>query len=419
MSDASYTVQEGDTFASVSKALYGDEKVAAALSAVNDISMSSASDEISVEEIKTPDKLWVLQDNPSGGMAILDAFQLKGAIIDLEWGTNSILAWDTSDKAEMKIKLKVNYSTDTAVDSVVLEVYQFSSDDNHILYKKFTDLKIEGNKLLGSDDKEFEFFIEWHDSMYQYGRTQYFYKLITDSQEKSSELDADKLLQLKYYDSVIANPSGDLPGASVEGNWVYSYFINYGPWFEAVNGTLTANGHKTKSYGTTETISMKIMVERNKFIHHQSSHGTAYCECNGTKNYVVNSGIAGPDGQNDYWCPVCHTFNKAVGCIFLKDWDNLFFISDVKKLKHAPKVLLLANCCLTAITDIYPKSWLAQGTQWYIGWALPVDDEAAVDFAKAFYRRWMVTYKMEYDKVRKAFNDVRGPYAQYRPRIFG
>jgi hypothetical protein len=194
MSNTTYTVRKGDTFGSVSKALYGDEKVAAALSSVNDIPISSASDEISLEELKTPDKLWVLQDNPSGGMAILDAFQLKGIIIALEWVAKSILA---------------------------------------------------------------------------------------------------------------------------------------------------------------------------------------------------------------------------------KDWSNLFFITDVKKLKLSPKVLILANCCLTAITDVYPKSWLAQGTKWYIGWALPVDDKDAVDFAKAFYRRWMVTYKMESDKVRKAFNDVRGPYAQYRPRIFG
>jgi hypothetical protein len=82
-------------------------------------------------------------------------------------------------------------------------------------------------------------------------------------------------------------------------------------------------------------------------------------------------------------------------------------------------VLVLANCCLTSITPDYPREWLAKGTRWYVGWGVPVDDQPAVDFAKAFYRRWFGAYRMDPDKIRNTFNDVKAPYAAYRPRIFG
>jgi hypothetical protein len=101
------------------------------------------------------------------------------------------------------------------------------------------------------------------------------------------------------------------------------------------------------------------------------------------------------------------------------DWSNLFFIETVKALAHVPKVLVFANCCLTCSTSTYADAWNAKGTRWYIGWAVPVDDQPAVNFAKAFYQRWMEQYKMDPDKVKDAFNDVKGPYASYRPRIFG
>ena len=63
----------------------------------------------------------------------------------------------------------------------------------------------------------------------------------------------------------------------------------------------------------------------------------------------------GADGVADYACPVCGTFDKAIGCISLKDWANKFFLEDVKVLKHGPKTLLFSNCCLTAIIDAYAK----------------------------------------------------------------
>jgi hypothetical protein len=374
-----------------------------------------------LKDPSTPCRYVLKNIKHSRGANTIDSPELEmpsNAVIELEWEKPSIIAWDSSDKAEMKTKVNVKHSQSSVAD-VVIEVYQYSADNNHVLYKKYTDLSIEENVIYGSDDEEFIFSIEWHSTIYEYGKTQYFCKIITSDGEKCTEFSNEKLLQLKYYNSIIANPSGDLPGATTEGSWVYSYMTKYGPWFDAVENKLIVDGHVAKSYGSSESSHMKVLVERNKFIHHQSSHGTAYCTCDGNKNYVENSGTAGTDGQNNYWCPVCHTFNKAVGCIFLNDWDNLFFKENVTKLTHSPKVLILANCCLTAITDVYAKAWLAKGTRWYIGWALPVGDGDAVSFAKAFYKRWMVKYKMESDKVRNAFNDVQGAYAQYRPKIFG
>jgi hypothetical protein len=78
MSNKSYLVQKDDTWGSVSKKFYGDEKVAKALAGVNKISISSPSDLISAAELKIPDHLYVMQDNPKNGLVKLDIFKLKG-----------------------------------------------------------------------------------------------------------------------------------------------------------------------------------------------------------------------------------------------------------------------------------------------------------------------------------------------------
>jgi hypothetical protein len=419
MNEPIYKVKSGDTFASVAKNLYGNTNAACALASVNGVQANDPDELIQLNTLKSPNHLWGTANEPSSGIVELDFFKLKSEIIEVGWEKTSIIAWDSSDKLDMKTKIRIVNLNVPKCATAILEVFQYSLDGNHVLYKKYDSLVLDGEELFFSDGKQFEVFIEWHNSIYDYGKTQYFCKLTAGSHEKISYHTANALLQLKHYDSLVANPSGDLPGASREGNWVHSYFTQFAPWLEATANDLVANGHKVKSYSVTETISMKILVERNKFIHHQSSHGTAYCMCNGTKNYVQDSGIAAADGNNDYRCPVCNTYNNATGCIFLKDWSNLFFAKDVKNLTRSPKILILANCCLTAITNRYPNEWLAKGTRWYIGWALPVGDADAVSFAKAFYRRWMVRYKMDPGKVRNAFNDVKGPYSQYRPRIFG
>jgi hypothetical protein len=341
------------------------------------------------------------------------------AILELAWEKTVVLAWDASDQPEMETKTKVKTQGIESCDDAVLEIFQYSADGNHCLVKKFEGLKLEADVLHGSDGSELEVKIDWHDTIYGYGKSQYFCKLSAQGQEKTSAQERAGLLQLKHHDGLIANPSGDLPGAGVEGVWVDDYLGKLGLWLEATNDEIIADGHRVKKFGAIDNAGMKILLERNKFLHHQSSHGTAYCLCDGNKNYVDDSGIAGADGANDWLCPVCGTCDKAVGVIMNKDFDNLFFREEVGRLAHAPKVLVLANCCLTTITPDYPKAWLSKGTRWYIGWAIPVDDDPAVNFAKAFYRRWFGAYRMDPDKVKKAFNDVKAPYVKFRPRIFG
>jgi outer membrane protein OmpA-like peptidoglycan-associated protein len=340
-------------------------------------------------------------------------------ILELAWDKPSLVAWDDTDKPEMKTKVRVKTQTLPPCDDAVLEIFQFSADGNHLPYQKLEGLKLEGDVLHGPDGKELEFKIEWHDSIYGYGKNQYFCKLTAQGKEKVSGQERDGLLQLKHYNGIIADPSGDLPGAKAEGVWVATHMRGKGPWLEATRNELVADGHPTRLFNTVGNATMKTLVERNKFIHHQSSHGTAYCWCDGNRNFVVDTGVAGADGSNDWACPVCNKSSSAVGVIMNKDFSNLFFRSAVKTLKRAPKVLVLANCCLTAITAAYADAWIKKGVRWYIGWAIPVGDQEAVDFAKAFYRRWFGTYKLDPDKVKQAFNDVKGPYKEFRPRIFG
>lgn len=343
----------------------------------------------------------------------------EDGILELTWEKPILTAWDNTDKPEMKTKVKVKTQALPTCEDAVLEVFQFASDGNHIPYKKIEGLKLDADLLYGPDGKELEFKIEWHDSIYGYGKTQYFCKLTAQGKEKESGQERESLLQLKHYNGIIANPSGDLPGAGTEGVWVATHMRTKGPWLEATKNELVADGHPTRLFNAVGNSTMKTLLERNKFIHHQSSHGTAYCWCDGNRNFVVDTGVAGADGSNNWACPVCNKSNNAVGVMMNKSFSNLFFRSEVKKLARSPKVLVLANCCLTAITGTYANAWIKKGTRWYIGWAIPVGDQEAVDFAKAFYRRWFGHYKMDPDKVKSAFNDVKGPYAEFRPRIFG
>ena len=137
-------------------------------------------------------------------------------------------------------------------------------------------------------------------------------------------MDKGGLLQLVHLDSLLANPSGDLPGAEAEGAWFKSYMESQGPWMEAVEKKLLADGHVVEKRNSTTTAEMTQLLEGTRFIHHQSSHGTAYCTCDRNKNYVEETTIKGADGQVEYACPVCGKFSQATGCIFLKDQNNLF-----------------------------------------------------------------------------------------------
>ena len=343
----------------------------------------------------------------------------KPEILELAWERKDLLAWDDEDKPEMRTKIVVKTKGMDWPGEAVLDVIQYSADGNHAPYQRIEGLRVEQDVAYGPDGKELEVKIAGHATIYDYGKTQYYMKITIGGVEKTSSQTRDALLHLEHHNGIIANPSGDLPGAGAEGIWVATHMRQKGPWLEATSGTLVADGHSTRLFNAVGNASLKKLVERNKFIHHQSSHGTAYCWCDGNRNFFVDTGIQGADGSNDWACPVCNKSNSGVGVIMNKDFSNLFFRSEVKKLARSPKVLVFANCCLTATTAAYANAWLAKGTRWYIGWAIPVDDQPAVDFAKAFYRRWFSHYKMDPDKVRHAWSDTKGPYMAYRPRIFG
>lgn len=339
-------------------------------------------------------------------------------IVDLKWEKPLILVHDGSAAADMGTRLLIKTSEIPGPVEAVLEIFQYAADGKHESIAKH-ELKLEGDALKGKDGKEFICRIPLHKTLYDHKRHQHFATLKADGLEKSTPKDKAGLLRIKHLDSCVADPSGDLPGAAQEGTWFHDHIEKKGPWKEATEDKLIDDGHKDEKKGAVTTAEMKTLVEGNRFIHHQSSHGTAYCTCDGKKNYVKKTANKGADGQLDYACSVCGKSDKATGVIFLKGWSDLFFIEDVNALKNQPKTLIFANCCLTAITDAYPKAWNAKGTRWYIGWALPVGDADAVNCAKAFYKRWLEDYEMEPAKVGEAFNDIKGPYAKYRPRIHG
>ncbi len=340
------------------------------------------------------------------------------AITEVEWDKASGLAWDKDNRPEMRFGIKVKCKKPD-IEGVVLEIFQFSADGKHTLYKKADGLKVKKGVLLGPDNVPVEIRMSWHERIYDYGGSQYFARLTAEGKSTSSKTEKQSLLHIRHYNGIVANPSGDLPGAGQEGIWVSDFMKNQGPWLEAAEKKILQDGHATKLLNIAGNAEMKELLEANKFIHHQSSHGTAYCTCDGIKNYFEDTGVAGADGSNDYACPVCKKASDGIGVIMMKDFSNMFFNSDVQNLARSPKVLIFSNCCLTAITPAYAEVWIQKGTRWFIGWALPVGDNDAVEFAKAFYRRWMNVYKMDHGKVKSAYNDVKAPYAKYRPRIFG
>ena len=348
-------------------------------------------------------------------------FVVIGGIATIEWNPNTAVAWDDEDKPAMKPILSV--ATKGIPDETIaaVEIFQYKQNDKPTSIQKITDLKIVKDKLVDGKGKKPEYRFPWHDSIYDYKRTQYYYQVTIDRIIKSMAQDAATMLQLKHHDGVVSNPDGSLSGA--EGQWVIAYLSNQAPCIEAVADAVQITGHEVESYsGTGTKVTTKFfkkLMARNLFLHHQDSHGMAYCTKHVFSNaWLEESTTVGADGVQEWYCPECKNNANAVGFICCAE-EIYFEASDVKSLDRAPKILLFAGCCLTAITDVYPKKWLEKGTRWYIGWAVPVGQNTANNFAQAFYKRWMEFYSMDPDKVSDAFNDIRAPYLSKRPRIFG
>ncbi|GEM_PF-5727973 len=317
----------------------------------------------------------------------------------------------------------------------VVELFQYSGEGKHTLVKRFENLRLEGDALLGPEGKEFEIGISHHDGIYDYGRTQYFAKLKAGTLERATGWGRDELLRLIHQDSVIANSTESLGLAQEEGEWVANYLHFNGPWKDGTNSQLFRSGHEAEFHGSEASNTwtkerMSLVVSRNRFLHHQVGHGLALCYCTGHPKCFLPAGINPVDGVHEEACPACKKSANGIGALVLsiknpgsnssKMEDLIFYLKeDVEKVSQAPSVVFIANCCTTAVTPAFAEAWIAKGTRWYIGWGVAVNDDSALFFAKAFYHRWMEYYKMDPDDVRKAFNDVKSPYEQFRPRIFG
>jgi len=351
--------------------------------------------------------------------------RMQSNITKIEWMKKEVVAFDGLKKENRKVTVLVE--TDSIADdaNVVLGICQYKKDGSAHVVQRVKDVKIKKSKLVGTGDKPYEFEFKWHPTIYGYKRSQYFIKAKTGRIVEASEQTRDNMIRLIHLDGIVANPDGTLGGADKEGIWVRNYLKKKGLWVEATVDELKKDGHEVVGFrGRASNVTIRKfrwLVGGNKFLHHQASHGIAYCYNHVPKVAVERTGKQGADGADNWHCPICKNLNNVVGAICLDttvDPSIDFEKGHVQNLIHGPKVLVFANCCLTAITDVYPKAWLRKNTQWYIGWAEPVDDGAAVAFAKSFYRRWFKHYKMNPDKVLNTFNDIQGTYSQYRPRIF-
>jgi hypothetical protein len=377
-------------------------------------------DTLLVTVTKSALKTGVLIDPKDAKKAKLVLMHISGEITKVEWEKPEVVAYDRTKKDNRKVKFIVETKSIEDDTKAIVGVYQFNKNGKHTLCKRIKDLKIKRDQLVGGDDKPYEFRFKWHRTIYSYKRTQYFLKIKIGRLSKAGEQTKDKMIRLKHLDGIVANPDDTLPNAGKEGKVLRAYFRKKGPWVEATEDRLEKNGHEVKAYrGKASNVTLSKfsrLVRRSKFLHHQASHGDAYCENHTPKIAVELSGAKGADGVEEYYCPRCKNNDNVSGVICLKTDD--FERSDVTSLSRSPRVLVLANCCLTAITDTFPKAWLSKRTRWYIGWAVPVGDKDALDFAKEFYKRWFEHYEMNPKKVKKAFDDVEGSYWEYRPRIF-
>ncbi len=414
---------KGDTLAQMALDFYDDGRAADALRAINKIAEPVDAELPHKKTVNLPSHVVYASDGVGTRMISFTAAMLNEAVTELSWGKKACVAWDSSDREIMKIGVSAQTAMVVDETPATLEVFQFGPGENHVLIDTVEGLKIIGGELRDAKGKEVVYTFKWHDSIYDYKRTQYFVKLKAGEASRTMSQKVETMVRLQHHDGIVADPDDTLSGALKEGKWVRNYLSKSGVWIEAVNDKAKQDGHHvtghfSKSANVTRAV-FTALIEQNKFLHHQASHGTAYCVHGGVKKFVKKTRTKGADGNREYLCPQCNTKNNAVGCLCLVDNANYFYTNHVQAAKRAPRAVVLANCCLTAITDAYPRVWIDKGTRWYIGWALPVGDLSAVRFAKKFYKRWQRKYKGDPDKVKAAFNDVKGSFSRYRPRIFG
>lgn len=371
-------------------------------------------------------------------------FNLLGDILELKWDTETVVVKDGEKKDNRKTKIIVK-TRDIDESKAEVTIYQYVKGKRPSEIAKITDLKIKNNELVDGSDKPVEYNFEWHNTIYDYKKTQYLFEVKIGDLKKTMKADKASMIHLKHLDSIISNPDDSL--SNDEGDTINELLKDDGPWIEATENKFIDDGHEVKMYqGKTAKVTKNMMsqlLESNKFLHHQDSHGHAKCystthtptyvtkkiceDCN--KPYPSDSLKECPDCKSkkvkyekgadkviNYRCPKCGNITKAIGLMCL---DMLLFEkSDVDALARSPKTLVLASSCLTAITNEFPEAWTKKGTRWYIGWAVPVSTSAAVEFSKKFYKSWFEKYKMDPNKVKTVFDSISGAYKDYRPKIY-
>jgi hypothetical protein len=426
--DILHVVRAGDTLniVDLAKEMYGTPKAADPLMAYNDFTLSKAEPIPGTTTLVVPYTLSWAGSDPKSGMLRIDLFILQPRIMELKWKTREIVANDGSNDPSMFVEVVGKTISCPDETPATFEIYQYDAQGKHDLIDSNPTLKILNNELVGADGKPYKLWIEWHKTMYDWERPYYFGKLIVDKKEYVMPLKREAMLRLRQYHYLVNDPASDFPATVPdECSMVKTYVDKKGSFWDL----FVAKDQSASHFVNIKDGENRILVKKNSYMnmmnkgvvyhHHIRTHGIAICRCNGNDNWVDESGgIVGNDGVIEWRCPVCSKSTGASGAMCFEN-NSLLVTAEVQALLHVPKLLIITSSCLTGITNNFPGAWIAKGTRWYIGWAVPVFFDSAFTFSKKFYSMWCTKYKMHPDKVKDVFDAIKSGFWNCRPRLFG
>jgi hypothetical protein len=426
--DIMHAVGSGDKWSmtDLAREMYGSVNAADPLMAYNSFSFPKDQPIPGGTMVALPHTLTGMLYDLKKGFAKADLFVIQPRILDLQWKTREIVAYDGSDKPEMYSEVigkTISCPDETAA---TFEIYQYDSKGKHDLVDSNPACKIVKNELKSANGKPLKIWLEWHKSMYEWERPWYFGKLIIGQKEFVMPQKNEAMLRLKQYHYLVNDPASDFPATvQDECSMVRAQLETKGSFWNAFFKTENPATH----FSNTEDGGKNVVVKKGSYCdlmnrgivyhHHIRTHGIAICQCDGNDNWVTDKeGISGKDGVVDWLCPVCKKSASASGAFCFEN-NLVVTATDVQALLHVPKLLLISSSCLTGITDKFPKSWIDLGTRWYIGWAVPVFFSSAYNFSNKFYSLWCNKFKMHPDKVKDVFDAISGSFWNCRPRLFG
>jgi hypothetical protein len=407
--------------------MYGSADAADALMAYNGFNFSKSDPIPGGTSVVLPYTLSGTVFDLKKGIARIPLFVLLPSILELSWKTKEIVAFDGVNDASRFAEITGKTASCPDNTPATLEIYQYDPNGSHTLIDSDPSCKIVKNELAGADGKPRKIWLEWHSTMYDWKRPYYFCKLLLDKLEYVMPLKPETMLRLKQYHYLVNDPAANFDAEAGDecakaksiieskgGIWDF-FFKKNTPAQHYVN---SKDGKKDGVAGL-RTGYLNTIDRGVVYINYLSSHGVAFCSCDGTENRIKEfPNEPSKDGVIEWLCPVCKKSSNAFG-VFCFENNTYIKPNDVHTLAHGPKLLLIASCCSTAITDKMPNAWKAKGTRWYIGWAVPVAFSAAYNFSKAFYGAWCGKYNMDPEKVKSVFDSVSGSYWKWRPRLFG